>query len=285
MRSGNLHRAELAILNAPFVERGWELAVQAVADATRSHAAQLLGLGGPLTMPLNVFVGPPAAYRHYIESAELHGACNWRVGSTTVAMAIQSEADYATYRHFHHTADYDDAASDMDIPFGCQSALIMDQRSLIGLAVLRGRRDGPCDGETLSRFAALREQMARAVRMQIALDGEASELMIGDLGVLRGATILLDRHGGIAALTPAAEELLGEATLLRLEGVGVALVDPAAHARFAAQLGRLLRDGEEGEVVHLRHAGWRLFVTRLPRRIEHGLGFEPHLALTLTRAA
>lgn len=284
----SLREAELAILNAPFAERGWERAVAAVAAATRSHAAQLLGIGGPLTIPLNVFVGPPAEYRHYIESAELHGPCNWRVGSTTVPMAIQYEADYAAYRAFHHTEHYDDVASEMDIPFGCQSALLMDSRSLIGIAILRGRRDGPCGAETIARFTALRSQLARAVKMQIALDGEAAELMVGEMGSLVGATILLDRHGGIAALTPAAQGLLDGEGPLRLCGVSVELPDPAENARFGQMMARLLKAGN-ADVAEMRvgrapdrpRGAWRLFVTRLPHRPDHGLGFDPHLALTL----
>lgn len=291
MPDRGLRQAELRILNAPFEERGWERAVEAVADATRSHAAQLLGLGGPLVIPLNVFVGPPADYRHYISSAELHGPCNWRVGSTTVAMAIQHESDYASYRAFHDTADYDDAASDMDIPFGCQSALILDGHSLIGLAVLRGRRDGPCDADTLARFARLRHQMGRAVTMQIALDGEAAELMVGGMGSVSGATILLDRHGAVAALTPAAESLLGGEGPLRLRGLAVELPDKAENTQLGQLTARLLK-GDECEVVELRvgrtaarpRGAWRLLVTRLPNRPDHGLGFDPHLALTLKPA-
>ena len=288
MLDRGLRQAELCILNAPFEERGWERAVEAVADATGSHAAQLLGLGGPLLLPLNVFVGAPSDYRHYIANAELHGRCNWRVGSTTVPMAIQHESDYAAYRLTNDTADYDDAASDMDIPYGCQSALLLDSQHMIGLAALRSRRDGPSTAETLSRFAYLRRHMWRAVQMQIALDGEASELMVGELERLRGATLLLDRHGCIAALTPAAERLFEEGGPLQLAGLGVELSDPTENKQFLRLMAKLLRHdpavgivqmsvGCSGEVSGGR---WRLFLTRLPQGRDHGLGFEPHMALT-----
>ncbi|WP_118856511.1 hypothetical protein [Sphingomonas mesophila] len=278
----------MAILNAPFDERGWEGAVQSIADATRSHSAQLLGIGGPLLLPLNVFVGPPAAYRHHIDCPDLYGPCNWRIGSATVAMAIQHEADYAAYRHHHDTALYDDVASDMDIPFGCQSALLFDRHSMIGIAVHRGRRDGPCHADTLAVFADLRLHMARAVRMQIALDGEAAELMVGDMEALHGATILLDRLGCIAALTPAAEPLLADDGPLRLTGLALELVDPSDNARFHRLVGQMLRS-EVADAARLaigRTAAqpkgrWNLYLTRLPRRRDHGLGFDPHLAVTV----
>ncbi|QIK96493.1 hypothetical protein G7076_08630 [Sphingomonas sp. HDW15A] len=292
MANRALRDAELRILNAPFEDRGWERAIEAIAEATGSHAAQLLGIGGPMLIPLNVFVGAPASYRHYIESAHLHGPCNWRVGSTTVPMAIQHEEHYQAYRLTHQTSDYDDAASEMDIPFGCQSAIVLDQNNLIGLALLRGRRDGPCDAEVLERFAHLRHQMGRAVQMQIALDGEASQLMIGNLDTLHGATVLLDRHGCIAALTPAAETMFADDRPLRLSGISVALQDRGENARLAASLARMLRNEVTGGVEQIRigrsaqypKGQWRLFVTRLPQRDDHGLGFEPHIALTIKAA-
>lgn len=289
MSNRGLREADLSILNAPFEVRGWERALEAVADATRSHAAQLLGIGGPLLVPLNIFVGAPASYRHYIGDAELHGPCNWRVGSTTVPMAIQHEEHYRAYRLNHRTSDYDDAASEMDIPFGCQSALILDERNMVGVALLRSRRNGPCDDEVLSRFTHLRQQMGRAVQTQIVLDGEASQLMLGNLDSLRGATILLDRHGCIAAMSPAAESLFTDRGPLRLAGITIGLRDRAENRRFEGILARMLKDDAIGDVEQARigrspekPAGrWRMFCTRLPQRREHGLGFEPHIAITV----
>ena len=283
-----LRQAELKILNAPFEERGWESALEAVAEATRSHAAQLLGIGGPLLIPLNMLVGPPASFGHYLEDADLHGACNWRIGSTTTPMAIQHEGDYAAYRLANDTSDYDDAMSDMDIQYGCQSALLLDSRNLLGLAVLRGRRDGPSTAETLASFAYLRDQVARAVRMQIALDGEASELMVGDLDTMQGATLLLDRHGCIAALTSAAEKVLEDGPLRRV-GLAVELADRAENAPFARLMARMLRGKSSADAAQMRVGRspshplgrWRLFMTSLPERVSHGLGFEPRMALTL----
>lgn len=290
----SLRAAELAILNAPFEERGWERAVESVARATHSSGAHLLGMGGPLLLPLNVVVGNYAGYESYFANPELHGRSNWRVGSTTVPMAIQHEADYAAYRRSHPTADYDDGVSDLDVPFGCQSALLLDRNSMLGLAILRSWRDGPCDADTLRDFAMLRHQLARALRVQMAMDGEAAELMVGDKGALGGATILLDRHGSLCALTETAEQLLDEQGPLRLDGLAVRLRCATEDRHFQQALARLLKsDGHRDVMVHQARVGgrggshgrdWRLFAIRLPQR-PHGLGFDPHLAVTLKRAA
>ena len=288
-----LREAELLILNAPFEARGWERALEAVADSTGSHAAQLLGIGGPTLMPLNIFVGAPSGFRHYIESAALHGSCNWRVGTTTVPMAIQHEEHYRAYRLTQRTSEYDDAASEMDIQFGCQSALILDERNMVGVALLRGRRNGPCDDKVLSRFAHLRQQMGRAVQTQIVLDGEAAQLMVGNIDTLQTATILLDRHGCIAAMTPAAEMLVAAGGPLRLSGITIDLPDRAEGDRFNQMLARLLNDDAVGEVEQARigrsaahpSGRWRIFCARLPGRRDHGLGFDPHIAVTFKRIA
>lgn len=289
-----LREAELAILNAPFQERGWERAVAGIARATRSSGAHLLGMGGPLLLPLNVVHGNYAGRESYFVNHHLHGECNWRVGSTTVPMAIQHEPDYAAYRLHHDTSDYDDAVSDLDIPFGCQSALLLDSNMMFGLALLRSNRDGPCGARMLSDFAKLCRQLARAVRVEMALDGEAAQLMVGGTGALTSATILLDRHGSLCAMSDTAQGLFEEAGPLRLDGLAVRLHSPSEDGQLQQALARLLKsDAYRDVVVHQARVGgrngsarkdWRLVAARLPQRT-HGLGFDPHLAITLKRAA
>lgn len=287
-----LRETELAILNAPFENQGWERAVNGIVEATGSAAGHLLGIGGPLLIPLNVFSGDVPGIERYLGDPRFHGATNWRVGSVTVPLAIQHEAHYAAYRLNHDTSDYDDASSDLDIMFGCQSALLLDSNNMLGLALLRGRRQGPCTPETLEVFSLFRSQLARAVRVQVALDGEAAEMMVADIESLHGATLLLDRHGNLCALSPAAEQLFEAGGPLRLAGLSLRLSDAAKDGGFQRALARLLAsDGFRDQIVHEMAVGrhdaagpqWRLFAVRVPNR-QNGLGFEPHLAITLKQA-
>jgi hypothetical protein len=231
-----------------------------------------------LLFPLNTYAGDLGGIERYAGDTHFHGAVNWRVGTTTVPMAIQHEADYRAYRALHDTADYDDVASDLDIEFGCQSALLLDRHNLLGIALLRGRRDGPCGAETLSNFAFLRTQLARAIRLQLALDGEAAELMLGDMAALHSATILLDRHGAVAALSPAAEPLFDDSGPFRLDAMAPQLRAPAADARFQLALGRVFRYGAD-TVETVEAGGWTIAIVALPARA-HGLGFDPYVAIT-----
>lgn len=289
----HLRETELAILNAPFEERGWERAVAGIAAATRSSGAHLLGMGGPLRLPLHVVVGNYSGYEHYFTDPALHGQCNWRVSSTAAPMGIQYEADYRAYRRGRATSDYDDAVSDLDIPYGCQSAMFLDANGMVGLALLRSSRDGPCSDDILRDFALLRHQLARSLRVQMALDSEAAELMVGDLDAVGGATILLDRHGNVCALTPAAEPLLDDQGPLRLDGLMLRLRDPRHDRDFGLALARLLAsDGRRQALVHqarITRNGtcarvWRLAAVRLPHR-PHGLGFDAQLAISLRAVA
>jgi hypothetical protein len=285
-----VREAELAILNAPFEQQGWDRAVAAICQATRCHGAHLLGMGGPLTFALDIVSGLDSKIHRYLGDRHLHGTVNWRVCSTTVPMAIQHDGHYAAYRAAHDTADYDDAVADLDMPFGCQRVLLGDETMFLGIAMMRGRREGPCSADTLTAFDHLSRQLQRSVRAQLALDGEAAELMLGDMAGLHGATILLDRLGSLVAMTPAAEAAFEEGGPMTLAGLGVRLLDPVADRRFQGALARLLaHDGDTSAPLHemrLSSGGqsWQLVVLRLPAR-EHGLGFEPRLAVTLRTEA
>ena len=261
-------------------------AVGAVCEATGCHGAHLLGMGGPLVLPLNIVSGIDEKIGRYLGDTHLHGAVNWRVGSATVPMAIQHEHHYAAYRAANDTADYDDATSDLDMQFGCQAIVLGDQSMFLGIAMMRGRREGPCTAETLASFAALLRPLQRAVRMQLALDGEAAELMLGDMATLHGATILLDRLGSLAALTPAAESAFEDDGPLTLSGLAVRLRDPALDRRFQRALAGMLNCGDPLSAplrqmsISSGARSWQLVIMRVPDR-EHGLGVDPHLAVTL----
>lgn len=285
-----LRATELALMNAPFEQDGWRKAIAMVAHATGSESANLVALGGPLLLPLNMFVGRESEMAEdYFGRPELWGSCNWRVNSAGAPMTVQHEAHYAATRSRGGTTAYDDAVADLDMQFGCQSPLISDERNFLGLAILRGRREGPCDDVALQRFGHLIRQVHRAVRVQLALDGEAAELMLGEIATMHCRVVLIDRHGCLAALTPPAEELLEEQGPARLTGLQVRLRHRDEDRRLHRAVARLLSaDDPRGPVVHEMRAGrtaefphgrWRLSAVRLPR-CDRGLGFEAEIALT-----
>lgn len=286
----SLTQAEQAFLNAPFAPGGWQVAVDALAAATRSRHAQLVGIGGPLTIPFHILSDWPDDPNGHMNNVSLVGHGNWRIGTSDKAMTIRHEAHYAAYKADHFSADYEDAMSDLDFQFGCHTALTLETSGSTRLALLRTRREGACDSDTLERFALLARQAERAFRVQLALGEQAAELMLAGVEGRGEATMLLDRTGQICGMSAAAEALLDEQQGLHEEGFAVRLSDNNENQAFGAAMGRLLHgDGVNGPVLHEMVVGrssdnpggrWRLIIARLPE-IEPGLNFAPTLAVTL----
>lgn len=286
--SQELREAELAFLNAPFQLDGWRNAMRRLVAVTGSTAAQVIGIGGPdaFTVISDDLHDP----RGHLTNPALLGACNWRMGAVDGRTPIQHEPHFEAYRERHCTDDYDDAVSDLDTRFGCQSALMADSAHLFGLAMFRSQRQGLCDADVLDRFAWLTRHAQRSLRVQLAVGQDAAEMMLEGLAGRSEATILLDRFGGLAAMTPDAEVLFEHRYGLRLDGLLVRLANPWENASFSAAIARLLAsDGLSGPVLHETRVGasverpggrWRLFIARLPA-VHHGFGFEPQLAVTL----
>lgn len=288
--SQRLREAELAFLNAPFEEGGWLLAIEQLAAITGSAVAQLCVAGSPACLPFNLFSDDRHDPYGHLVNPVLYGAGNWRIGVTGRPRTIQHERHYVAYRKQRSANFYDDAISDLDLPHGCQSALMIDPNGLTGLALLRSSRDGICTPDTLATFAMLARQAHRALRVQLALGEQAAELMIGGEADCRDCTILFDGHANILALTQAAELLFDEPNGLSLSGHQLRLANPAENHAFYAAVTRLLGgDGINTPIVHETRLGrsvdrpagrWRAILVRLGQA-GGSFGFEPRLALTL----
>lgn len=283
--------AELALLNAPFRDDGWGDALRLSAAATGSAVAQLCGGGMGPELTFNVFSEERHDPRGHLVNPQLYGPENWRINCTIGgAGSVQFERHYAAYRSSNPTSFYDDAVSDLDLPFGCQSPLMLDSGGLVGLALLRSSRDGPCPPDVIAAFTRLARQAQRAVRVQLALGQERGEAMLSGAARSGEMTLLLDRHGRLVAMTEAAESLFDAPIGLRLDGLNPRLTDRREDQSLQAAVGRLLAsDGVDGPILHQTVAGrsqhrpegyWRLFLTRLPASYDL-LGMEAQLALTL----
>lgn len=286
-----VREAELAFLNAPFRDDGWLHAVQQLAGVTGSATAQLCGIAGGMELPHNILSDAPHDPHGHLHNPLLYGRANWRIGVTNGVLSVQHDIHYAAFRSRHPTAFYDDAVSDLDVPFGCQTALSVSGDDLLGLALLRSRRNGPCDEAVLTAFRRLAWQAQRAMRVQIALGQESAELMLAGPSVTGEATLLLDRFGALAALSQAAERLFDEPSGLRLDGLRPLPASRKEADEFDSALTRLLAsDGVSGPILHQFALGrsaahprgrWRAVLARLPQAACE-IGFAPELALTVT---
>ncbi|GAA4001185.1 hypothetical protein GCM10022211_09980 [Sphingomonas humi] len=266
-------------------------ALRLLAAATGSSIAQLCGGGGGLTLDFSLFSEDRHDPHGHLVNPALYGPENWRINSSGGARSIQDERHYAAYRSKRPWSFYDDAVSDLDLPFGCQSPLILEQNGgFVGLSLLRSSRNGPCSADTVAAFARVAHQAHRSTRVEIALGQERGENMLASLTTSSEFTLLLDRYGRLVAMTAAAEALFDGDIGLRLEGLEVRLSNPGEDRSLRAAMTRLLAgDAIDGPVVHECRAGatdvrpqghWRLFLTRLPANRDV-IGVEAQLAITL----
>ena len=288
-----VHQAELAFLNAPFNPDGWMTAVELLATATGSAVAQLCGGSSSGSgLSFNLFSKDFDDPHGHLTNPLLYGPTNWRffcrMGG---ARSIQHEWHYAEYREGRKTGYYDDAVSDLDLPYGCQSPLILEAGgNLIGLALLRSTRDGSCTPDVLHAFTRISHQAHRAVRVQMALGQSQGEDMLQAIVASGEMTLMMDRQGHLLAMTEAAEALFDCINGLRLDGLRVRLAGTGDDQALQAAMGRLLAsDGFGGPVLYQGRAGcsadqpegrWQLFLTRIPAERDV-LGMEAQLALTL----
>lgn len=281
---------ENAFLAAPFEADGWNAALRLFARRTGSSHAQLLGLGDDATL-FNFMPDIDAAYqREFVEIEGWRPEVNWRVAASGRPLEILSEAHYDVARQHSGTDDYEEHIRKWDGVHGCQTVLVEGEGLLVGLASLRSERDGRTAQRDRKLFAAGATYALAAVRMQQAMAQRGAAMTVGAFDAIGVAAFLIDRRGAVAALSAAAERIVGDgaggALCLRRGRMGAARRD--ADTALQAALGRALN----GEVMQQHWIGspqeggdgllCELF--RLPRR-EWDFGFDPRVLVVARRAA
>jgi DNA-binding CsgD family transcriptional regulator len=281
---------ENAFLAAPFEEDGWNAALRLFARRTRSSHAQLLGLGDEATL-FNFMPDIDAAYQR--EFQEIEGwrpEVNWRVAASGRPLEIVSEVHYDIAREHSGTDDYEDHIRRWGGVHGCQTVLVEGEGLLVGLAALHSEREGRTASRDRNMFATGATYALAAVRMQQAMAQRGAAMTVGAFDAIGVAAFLIDRHGAVAALSAAAEAIVGDradgALRLRRGRLGAARRD--ADTLLQGALVRALngeamqqhwigspRDGGPGMLCEL---------FRLPRR-EWDFGFDPRVLVVVRSAA
>ncbi|HKX90586.1 MAG TPA: helix-turn-helix transcriptional regulator, partial [Sphingopyxis sp.] len=258
----------------------------------------LLGLGDEATLFNFMPDIDPAYQREFLEIEGWRPEVNWRVAASGRPLEIVSEAHYESARQHSGTDDYEEHIRRWDGVHGCQTALVEGDGLLVGLAALRSERDGRTGKRDRKLFAAGARHALAAVRMQQAMAQRGAQMTVGAFDAIGVAAFLIDRHGAVAALSSAAEAIVGDrsggALCLRRGRLGATRRD--ADTRFQAALGRALggasADGAmeqywiaspgAGESGGGRGVLCEWF--RLPRR-DWDFGFEPRVLVVARGAA
>ena len=278
--------------NAGINGEGWTEALAGLAELTGARTGQLVGFGSNAAIPFNFMSNFDA--EAMAEFAAIGGANpdynpRVRAGLTGALMKSMTEADFATREEFEAGAYYTDFCRRHDIPWGCIMPMMRDSNSMIGLAVFRGRRQGPVTDREQAAFDSIAPHVRSAVRVQSALENQGALILQGALEALSLAVFVADRFGTIRAMTSAAEELVRDGGALRMRQGQLRATSANENQRFA----ELLLAATE------RHADPRLAVTPtclvlggeggrpllldivpLPAR-PHALGFEPRALIVV----
>lgn len=283
---------ENAFLAAPFEEDGWNAALRLFARRTGSSRAQLLGLGDDATLFNFMPDIDPAYQREFMEIEGWRPEVNWRVAASGRPLEILNEAHYDIVRQHSRFDDYEEHIRRWDGMHGCQTVLVEGEGLLVGLASLRSEREGRSGLRDQKLFAAGASYALAAVRMQQAMARRGAAMTVGAFDAIGVAAFLIDRRGAVAALSAAAEAIVGDGARgglrLRRGRLGAARRD--ADALMQVALARALKgepmqqhwiaaphDGEGG-------GGLLCELFRLPQR-EWDFGFDPRVLVVARRGA
>lgn len=294
-RAGGISDETVLALSDAFHEAalqgaGWDKALDALARATGSKTGELIGLGADASVPFNIMTNiDPAFHAAFVAAGGGDPRINPRVMAGTKAPPLQvlADEDFISQEAYRRNPHYQEFAIPWGVPHICLTNLIRDERMLIGLAVVRSKREGPIDQEQKHLFQLVAPHIRAAVRMQMALENKGAELLSRAFDGLSMMAFVCDRFGTVRAMTPRAEALVSRADVLclRFGRLGAVQRDNAkaiADALDALTVGVAHPGKPLAKTVVLRHVGVDnplvLEVVRLPA-VAHELAFTPHLLL------
>lgn len=221
----------------------WPEALAEMAVRTGASHGQLIGVGGARDIPFNIVTD--LEERRLREFVELDGgspALNFRVAASVQGMArgnydaLLHEVDYDAALPLLQSNRYVQWCDEVDIPYGCQTNLVVDRAGFIGLATLRKRRDGRTNARQRKIFAEASVAARRAVRLQERLEGEQALLLAGAFEAIAATAYILDGAGRLQAMTRSAEQLLSDGHVALRDGYLEAAGTPLSLGQAAATL-------------------------------------------------
>lgn len=197
-----------------------------MADHTGSTHGQLIGVGGARDIPFNIVTNfHPPAFQEFIDIGGGSPTVNFRIAACNRDIAQGSYDSLLHEKHYDaaipllETDRYVEWCYEYDIPFGCQTNLVVDRVGLVGLSILRKRKEGRTTPAQRRVFAVAADAARRAVRLQERLEGDQARLLAGAFDAIAVTAFILDARGRVQALTAGAEAI-------------VAAGDVALHNRF-----------------------------------------------------
>lgn len=243
------HWLELAdsFYSAAIGECAWETALEKLAAATGSRSGELIGIGAGGAIPFNILTNiDPSFQDAFLAVGGGDPAVNPRIrlGSAAPVLKVITEADFVVPSREQRSpmqAEFDEFVRRWDVPSICLTPLEKRDELVVGLAVVRSRREGHIRNEQRAAFTALAPHVRAAVRTHLALGNEGAALIVGVLDALSIAAFICDRRGRVRSLTPAAENLVSRDTPLRLVRGELRGIEPDSDKQLADAIAEAAR--------------------------------------------
>lgn len=259
---------------------GWRAPLEAIGEATGSMGGQLIGLGSAGMIPFNMMTGVAPETASDFEAAgggDPRINSRVRVGSAAAELEICDEARFTTAADMRRNPEYADWIHRYDMHHACLTTLVKSPDSLVGLAVLRGRRHGHIEADQKRAFAELAVHVRAAVRTQIALQDQGMLLATGMMEAMGAAVFVCEPGGGVRAMTPAAEALVTAGDFLRLRSGVLTTAHEADHAALTAEIAAAVRRAPHARpltAIRQLSGDDRLLVEACPLPVDHAPAFR-----------
>ena len=195
--------------------RGWEAALQSLAEATGSRSAQLTSIDSSISVVFNMMTNiDPAAAKLFAANAAIDPRV--RIAGAAPLLEVFTESDFVTPDESQGESFCRELARVFDVPFICMTNLESQDGVVFNLAVARSQREGPITPEQRAVFSMLAPHVRAAVRTRIALERNGSEAVAGAMEALGVPAFMCDYRGLVETLTQSAKVLLDSQRGLQL---------------------------------------------------------------------
>jgi len=197
---------------------GWYEAIAGLAQATGSQHGQLVCMtdrGDSLNLLTNV---DPTLPRAFVEAGGTDPLVNprRRAGLSHPPLTVIAEADFISADDVKRDVHYQEFAVPWDVPYICLTTLERRRDLLVGLSVIRTRRQGHIEESGRRLFASLAPHVRVAVRTSMTLGNQRAALLADTFEKLGMAAFICDQATNVLRLTPSAEKLCAPGTGLQL---------------------------------------------------------------------
>jgi DNA-binding CsgD family transcriptional regulator len=197
----------------------WTEGLALLAEVTGSRSGQLIGLGDDHAVPFNFISDSDSEWLQDFKRADGgNPSVNpfVRAGTECSQNAVLSSADFFPKEQRSCNGFYQDCLVRYDFPYICLAPLHKAGSTLIGLSVLRSKKQGEITEPEKQIFTLFVPHIRAMVRTQIALENRSFRSMMEGLELSRICAFVCAPDGKVLEMTPEAMRYIESGNVLRI---------------------------------------------------------------------